>query len=299
MARHFLTISDFTPDELVTVVERAIELKNRHKAGLRDEFMRGKTLGMIFTKSSTRTRTSFEAAVTQAGGNSLFLAPADSQLARGEPVEDTARVMSRMVDAIVIRTDKHAMIENFAAESLVPVINGLTDDFHPCQILADIQTWFEHRGNIQGQKISWIGDGCNVCHSWMKAAVAFDFTLVVATPKGYEPDEALAAACGDNVVLTNDPREAASGANGVITDTWAGMGQELEKETRINDFAGFQVDQTLMDAASSTAIFMHCLPAYRGVEVSAEVIDGPRSVVWDEAENRLHAQKALLEFLLA
>ncbi len=299
MARHFLTISDLQPAELVQLIERAITLKNRHKAGLRDEFMRGKTLGMIFTKSSTRTRTSFEAAVTQAGGNSLFLAPQDSQLARGEPVEDTARVMSRMVDAIVIRTDKHSMIQNFAAESLVPVINGLTDDFHPCQILADIQTWFEHRGNIQGETISWIGDGCNVCHSWMKAAVAFDFTLKVATPKGYEPDEALAAACGDHVVIGNDPYAAAAGASGVITDTWAGMGQEFEKEQRLADFAGFQVDQQLMDAASNTAIFMHCLPAYRGVEVAADVIDGPRSVVWDEAENRLHAQKALLEFLLA
>lgn len=298
MPRHFLSLDDFSAAELQRLIERAIELKARHVRGERDEFMRGRLLGMIFTKSSTRTRTSFEAAVTQAGGNALFLSPSDSQLARGEPVEDTARVMSRMVDAIVIRTDKHSMIERFAAHSRVPVINGLTDLLHPCQIIADIQTWTEHRGSISGRRIAWVGDGCNVCHSWMNAARLFDFHLTVATPAGYEPDESINARNGPNVSVVRSPAEAVEGADLVVTDTWAGMGQESEKEKRIETFSGYQVDAKLMQMAKADALFMHCLPAYRGLEVTDEVLEGPQSVVWDEAENRLYAQKSLLEALL-
>lgn len=273
-------------------------LKMALKQGQRDEFMRGKTLAMIFTKSSTRTRTSFEAAVTQAGGNTLFLAPADSQLNRGEPVSDTARVMSRMVDAVVIRTDAHQLVEDFAAHSEVPVINGLTDDYHPCQLLADIQTFQEHRGPVKGARVAWVGDGNNVCHSWINAADLLDFNLAVATPEGFEPDQSIQEAAADHVELHTNASDAVRDADLVVTDTWINMGQEQEKSQRRKQFSGYQVNAELMNQARPDAIFMHCLPAYREEEVSTEVIDGPRSVVWDEAENRMHAQKALLEFLL-
>ena len=297
--RHFLTLMDLSADELKRVLVRAIELKKLHKDGKRHAPLVGKTLAMIFEKSSTRTRVSFEAGMSHLGGSSMFLSPRDTHLDRGEPVEDTARVMSRMVDVIVIRANSHAMVERFAAHSQVPVVNALTDLHHPCQLLADIQTYLELRGDIAGKKAAWIGDGNNVCHSWMHAARQLGFQIDIATPAGYEPDAALTKACGSHVTLMRDPAKAVQGADIVVTDTWASMGQESEKEKRLKDFAGFMVDKKLMALAGKNAMFMHCLPAYRGAEVAADVIDGPQSVVWDEAENRLHAQKALLEFLLA
>ena len=296
--RHFLTLMDLSAAELNGLLRRASELKALRARGERHMPLIGKTLAMIFEKSSTRTRVSFEAGMAQLGGSSLFLSPRDTHLDRGEPVEDTARVMSRMIDVIVIRAHAHALVERFAAHSRVPVINALTDLYHPCQLLADIQTYIEARDSIQGRRVAWVGDGNNVCHSWMNAARQFDFKLIVAVPKGYEPDSALLKASAAHVDLTHDPKEAARGADIVVTDTWASMGQESEKNERLKAFAGYTVDPALMRLAHKDALFMHCLPAYRGVEVTAEVIDGPQSVVWDEAENRLHAQKALLEFLL-
>ncbi len=298
MTRHFLSLMDLAPAELAAVLARAIELKSMLRRGEVYEPLRNKILAMIFDKSSTRTRVSFEAGMTQLGGNCMFLSPRDTQLGRGEPLEDTARVLSRMVDVIVIRTHEHAKIETFARHSRVPVINALTDMYHPCQLLADIQTYIEHRGAIGGRTVAWVGDGNNVCHSWMNAARQFGFTLRIATPKGYEPDAALLAACAAHVQTVATPAEAVRAADVVVTDTWASMGQEDEKAQRVKDFAGFRVDAPLMKLAHKDALFMHCLPAYRGMEVDAAVIDGPQSAVWDEAENRLHAQKALLEFLL-
>jgi len=296
--RHFLTLLDTTPAELDGILRRAIELKMQRRIGDRSMPMAGKVLAMIFEKASTRTRVSFEAGMSQLGGSAMFLSPRDTQLDRGEPVEDTARVMSRMVDVIVIRANNHAMIERFASHSRVPVINALSELHHPCQLLADIQTWIERHGDVRGRTAAWIGDGNNVCHSWIEAARQFGFTLRIATPKGYEPDAGIVKAAGRHAELTNDPKAATRGADVVVTDTWASMGQEDEKSRRVADFSGFTVDAALMKLASPQALFMHCLPAYRDHEVTAEVIDGPQSVVWDEAENRLHAQKALLEFLL-
>ena len=296
--RHFLTLFDLSAAELQRLLARAQELKQLHARGERYTPLAHKALAMIFDKSSTRTRVSFEAGITQLGGNAMFLSPNDTQLGRGEPIEDTARVVSRMVDVIVVRTFEHARIETFAAHARVPVINALTDLHHPCQLLADLQTWREHQGDIAGKTAAWIGDGNNVCHSWMQAAKRGGFHLRVATPTGYAPAADIVAACAPHVSLTADPQAAADGADVVITDTWASMGQEQEKAARARAFAGFIVDAALMRRAKPGALFMHCLPAYRGVEVAAEVIDGPQSVVWDEAENRLHAQKALLEFLL-
>ena len=296
--RHFLSLLDLTPDELQGVLQQATRLKNQHAEGKASDSLHNRSLAMIFDKSSTRTRVSFEAGMTQLGGSSMFLSPADTQLGRGEPIEDTARVISRMVDVIVIRTHQHEKVETFAAHSQVPVINALTDKYHPCQLLADIQTFIEHRGDIRGRQIAWIGDGNNVCHSWMNAARQFDFTLKIACPEGYDPDQALLAASDGRVQLLRDPHAAAADADAIVTDTWASMGQEQEKQVRQQAFAAYCVDNTLMQQATPDALFMHCLPAYRGAEVTADVIDGPQSVVWDEAENRLHAQKALLEFLL-
>lgn len=296
--RHFLSLRDLSPDELGNIIQRAIELKALQKSGTLHEPLRNKMLALVFDKSSTRTRVSFETGMTQLGGNSMFLSPRDTQLGRGEPVEDTARVLSRMVDVIVIRTHSHQTVETFAAYSQVPVINALTDLLHPCQLLADIQTFVEHKGEIRGHTVAWIGDGNNVCHSWMNAADMLDFKLNIATPAGYLPDEKLISQCRDSVELFTDPAQAIKNADVVVTDTWASMGQEEEKKERERAFAGFMVDAALMKKANPGALFMHCLPAYRGSEVAADIIDGPQSVVWDEAENRLHAQKALLEFLL-
>jgi ornithine carbamoyltransferase len=296
--RHFLTLLDLETAELAQLIARARALKAMHYRGESYRPLAGKTIALIFEKSSTRTRLSFEAGMMQLGGGAIFLSPRDTHLDRGEPVEDTARVTGRYVDAVVIRAHSHAMIERFAAHSRVPVINALSDQHHPCQLLADVMTWIEQRGEIAGRTAAWIGDGNNVCQSWIHAAQRFGFRLRVATPPGYEPNRALLELARACVSLTHDPREAARDADLVVTDTWASMGQEQEKNVRLKAFAGFQVDAALMRLARPDALFMHCLPAYRGQEVTAEVIDGPQSVVWDEAENRLHAQKALLEFLL-
>ncbi|HEY8385091.1 MAG TPA: ornithine carbamoyltransferase [Porticoccaceae bacterium] len=298
--RHFLTLSDFSPAELHQVINRAIKLKAQHRAGTAGKPMTGKVLGMIFEKASTRTRVSFEAGMAQLGGSAIFLSPTDTQLGRGEPVEDTARVLSRMVDLVMVRTFGHDKLETFASHSTVPVINALTDSHHPCQLLADIQTFVEHRGSMTGKTVAWVGDGNNMANSYIEAAALFDFQLRLACPEGYDPDTDLLARHGDRLHLTRDPVDAVRGAHLVVTDTWASMGQEEEKQQRLTAFAGYQVDHQLMTHAAADALFMHCLPAYRGMEVSHELLEDPRySVVWDEAENRLHAQKALMEFLLA
>ncbi|MEY1662488.1 ornithine carbamoyltransferase [Isoalcanivorax beigongshangi] len=296
--RHFLTLLDLTPDELGYLIQRAIELKTMLRNGQRHEPLRGKTLGMIFEKASTRTRVSFEVGMTQFGGSSIFLSPRDTQLGRGEPIEDSARVMSRMVDAVMIRTFAHSAVETFAQHSKVPVINALTDDYHPCQLLADMQTFVEHRGSIQGKRVVWVGDGNNMCNSYINAARQFDFQLVVACPEGFDPRADLLAANSDRVELVRDTAAAVRGAHLVVTDVWASMGQEEEQARRAEAFADYQVSPSLMDLADPQALFMHCLPAHRGEEISHDMLDDPRAVVWDEAENRLHAQKALLEFLL-
>ncbi len=298
MTRHFLTLTDLTPDELGYLIQRAIELKTMLRNGQNHEPLKGKTLGMIFEKSSTRTRVSFEVAMTHFGGSSIFLSPRDTQLGRGEPIEDSARVLSRMVDAVMIRTFDHATLQTFADHSAVPVINALTDDFHPCQLLADMQTFVEHRGSIQGKKVVWVGDGNNMCASYINAANQFDFELVISCPDGFTPDNHLLGRYPERVSLEADVATAVQGAHLVVTDVWASMGQEDEQQTRLNAFEGYQVTPELMDKADPDALFMHCLPAHRGEEVSHEMMDDPRAVVWDEAENRLHAQKALLEFLL-
>lgn len=297
--RHFLTTRDFSRDELQQLITRAIELKAMHYAGKRYEPFKNKVLAMIFEKSSTRTRVSFEAAMYQGGGNAMFLSPRDTQLGRGEPIEDMARVLSSMVDCVMIRTYAHDKVELFAKYSQVPVINALTDMYHPCQLLADIQTYIEHRQAIQGKKVAWIGDGNNMCHSYMLAAYQFDFELVVACPLGYQPHADLIAQTQSYVTITTEPQQAVKGADLVTTDVWSSMGQEEQHHQRASAFKTYQVDQQLMFLAKPDALFLHCLPAHRGEEVSAEVIDGPQSVVWAQAENRLHSQKALLEFLLS
>ncbi len=297
--RHFLTLLDLSPSELKQLIHNAIALKKEHRSGKNSEALKGKVLGKIFEKSSTRTRVSFEAGMIQLGGGSIFLSPNDTQLGRGEPVEDSARVLSRMVDAVMIRTFDHATIERFAQYSKVPVINALTDSYHPCQLLADIQTFVEHRGDIQGKTVAWVGDGNNMCHSYINAAKQWDFELKIACPEGFDPDETLVNANSDRVEILRDPKQAVANADWVATDVWASMGQESEQQERINKFSGYQVDHELMSRANSEAIFMHCLPAHRGEEVSAELIEDEKySIVWEEAENRLHAQKALLLFLM-
>jgi len=295
--RHFLTLKDLTAEELQTLVERAIELKRMHKAGEIYQPLKNKVLAMIFEKSSTRTRVSFESAMIQFGGGSIFLSPNDTQLGRGEPVEDSARVISSMADMVMIRTFEHEKIETFAQYSSVPVINALTDDYHPCQLLADMQTYVEHRGSIKGKTVTWVGDGNNMCHSYINAAQQFGFKLNIATPKGYEPNSDIVNNAQAEVALFTDTASAVKGSDLVVTDVWASMGQEEEQRKRELAFADFQVNKQIMSLANVDALFMHCLPAHRDEEVTADVIDGEQSVVWDEAENRLHAQKALLEFL--
>ncbi|MFI2810425.1 MULTISPECIES: ornithine carbamoyltransferase [Microbulbifer] len=296
--RHFLSLMDLNREELDTVIERAIELKALRAQGITTEPFRDKVLGMIFEKSSTRTRVSFEAGMAQMGGSALFLSPRDTQLGRGEPIEDSARVISRMVDMVMIRTFGHNVLERFAAHSRVPVINALSDSFHPCQLLADIQTYVEHRGSPSGRVVAWVGDGNNMCHSYINAARQYDFELRIACPEGYDPDQSIVASAGDRVTIVRKPEDAVRGADWVATDVWASMGQETEQHQRLKAFEGYLVDHELMSHANSEAIFMHCLPAHRGEEVSAELLEDENiSVVWDEAENRLHAQKALMEFL--
>jgi ornithine carbamoyltransferase len=296
--RHFLTLNDLSRDELRSLIQRAIELKTKHTAGEIFEPLKNKVLGMIFEKSSTRTRVSFEAGMAQFGGHAIFLSSKDTQLGRGEPIEDSARVLSRMVDAVMIRTFEHDIIERFATHSRVPVINALTNEYHPCQLLADMQTYFEHRGDIAGKRVAWIGDGNNMCHSYINAARQFDFQLCIASPQGYLPDAQILASGEGHATLSDSARDAVKDADLIVTDVWASMGQEEEQAARERVFADYQVTAELMATAKPDALFMHCLPAHRGEEVTAEVIDGQQSVVWDEAGNRLHSQKALLEFLI-
>ncbi|GAB6141157.1 ornithine carbamoyltransferase [Methylosoma difficile] len=294
--RHFVSLLDLSSSELRGLIARAIELKNHRDPNYQP--LKGQLLAMVFEKSSTRTRISFEAGMAHFGGSALFLSPRDTQLGRGEPLRDSAKVISSMVDCIMLRTDKHETVTTFAEHSSVPVINGLTDQEHPCQLLADMQTYFELRGDIQGKTVAWIGDGNNMCHSYIHAASLLDFTLHIASPAGYEPQAAYVDAAGARIKCFAKPLDAAQGADLVVTDVWASMGQEEEQAQRVAAFKDYQVDRQVMQAAKADALFMHCLPAHRGEEVSAEVIDGPQSVVFPEAKNRLHAQKALLEFLL-
>lgn len=297
-ARHFLTLLDFSPAELRQLIDRAIELKAMQKRGEIHEPLKNRVLAMIFEKSSTRTRVSFEAGMTQLGGSAIFLSPRDTQLGRGEPIEDSARVLGQMVDAVMIRTFEHTKIERFAEYSDVPVINALTDDYHPCQLLADMQAYHEVRGAIQGKTVTWVGDGNNMCHSYINAARQWDFKLNIACPVGFEPNADLVKANADRVTVMQDPRAAVENVHLVVTDVWASMGQEEEAEARLKQFADYQVSPAMMDLADREALFMHCLPAHRGEEVSHDMLDDPRAVVWEEAGNRLHAQKALLEFLM-
>ncbi|MDF3931471.1 ornithine carbamoyltransferase [Pseudomonas citronellolis] len=297
-ARHFLSMLDYTTDELLGLIRRGSELKDLRDRGVLYEPLKNRVLGMIFEKASTRTRISFEAGMIQLGGQAIFLSPRDTQLGRGEPIADAARVMSRMVDAVMIRTFAHSTLTEFAANSRVPVINGLSDDLHPCQLLADMQTFHEHRGSIAGKTVAWIGDGNNMCNSYIEAAIRFDFQLHVACPEGYEPSAELLALAGERVRVFRDPRDAVAGAHLVSTDVWASMGQEDEAQARLRTFRPYQVNRALLDAAAEDVLFMHCLPAHRGEEISEDLLDDPRSVAWDQAENRLHAQKALLELLV-
>ena len=295
--RHFLQFGDLAREELAWVFERTRIIKERFK---RYEFyqpLRDRTLAMVFEKASTRTRVSFEAGMYQMGGSVIHITTGDSQLGRAEPIEDTARVISRMVDIVMIRTFEQSKIERFAQYSRVPVINGLTNEYHPCQILADIFTYLEQRGPISGRTVAWIGDANNMAYTWIQAAHLLDFRVHVSTPPGYPLDPRLAPA-GPHLKVCADPIEAAAGADLVTTDVWTSMGFEAENEARRRAFADWQVNDEMMRAAQPDALFMHCLPAHRGEEVTASVMDGPQSVVWDEAENRLHAQKALMEYLL-
>ena len=296
--RDFLTLRDCSPQELRTLIARAIELKALQRRGEIYEPLKNQTLAMIFEKSSTRTRVSFEVAMAQFGGHALFLSPRDTQLGRGEPVADTARVLGRMVNAIMVRNHSHAQQVELAKYSAVPVINGLSELHHPCQVLADMQTWQEHRGDMRGKTVAWIGDGNNMCHSYIEGAALFGYSLRIASPKSYLPAAAILKSAKGCAVLADTPEEAAKGADLIVTDVWASMGDEAEQKKRLKAFRKYQVNGAMMKLAAKDAVFMHCLPAHRGEEVAAEVIDGKQSLVWDEAENRLHAQKALLEWLI-
>ena len=296
--RNMITTQEWTKDELDTIIDVALDLKRKRALGQEHALLRDKVLAMLFFFSSTRTRASFEAGMAQMGGHALFLSPRDTQLGRGEPIEDTARVLSGMVDLVMIRTFSHDNVTTFAEHSSVPVINGLTDQFHPCQLLADMQTYFEHRGDIRGKTVAWIGDGNNMCHSYINAARQFDFQLNIGCPEGFDPEEHILRPASERCTIYRDPMEAAKNADLVVTDVWASMGQEEEQVSREKAFDGFQVTSDMMTEANDDALFMHCLPAHRGEEVAADVIDSPDSIVWDEAENRMHAQKALMEFLL-
>ncbi|MEM6406043.1 MAG: ornithine carbamoyltransferase [Pseudomonadota bacterium] len=296
--RHFLSLFDLNRAELQSVIRRANILKSLQRSGHIQTTLAGKVLAMLFDKASTRTRVSFEAGIAQLGGSALFLSPRDMQLGRGESLADSARVISSMVDVIMIRTFEHARVSTFAKHSQVPVINGLTDWNHPCQLLADMQTYAAHRGDITGHIVTWIGDGNNMCHTYIEAAQQFGFELRIACPAGYEPDTELLKSAEATCRIVRNPQQAVTDAHLVVTDTWVSMGQENTKNERQGAFAPYKVTTELLALAASDALFMHCLPAYRGLEVSADVLDGPHSVVWEEAENRLHAQKALMEFLL-
>lgn len=297
--RHFLSLLDLSSDELRELVDLAIKTKQAQKSGQSHTPLQGKTLAMIFDKASTRTRVSFETGMVQLGGHAMFLSPRDTQLGRGEPIADSARVISSMVDLIMIRTFGHDLLESLAQYSSVPVINGLTDYLHPCQLLADMQTWFEHRGDIKGATVAWIGDGNNVCHSYINAAIRFDFNLTVGCPEGHLPDAALVTSAGDRVRIVHSAEEAATAADLIVTDVWASMGQEEEQAERLKTFEAFQVNKHIMAKANADALFTHCLPAHREEEVTTDVLEGPQSIVFEAAENRLHAQKALMELLVS
>lgn len=296
--RHFLSLESLSSSELRQIILRAIDLKHEHKKGNIFEPLKNRVLALIFEKSSTRTRVSFESAMAHFGGSSIFLSPDDSQLSRGESISDSAIVLSRMVDAMAIRTFSHKKLEDFAENSSVPVINALTDDYHPCQLLADMQTYFEVRGDVQGRKVAWVGDGNNVCQTFMQAARLLDFELHIACPAGYEPKLINQTKYEKHCRIAKSISDAVADADIVATDSWSSMGQESEKTQRFKDFSAFRVSPGLIAKASSDVLFMHCLPAQRGQEISDDMLEHSSSVVWDEAENRLHAQKALLEFLM-
>lgn len=302
MKKDFLALNQFTKAELDAIFRLTRLLKEKQKNGIEHRLLAGKTLAMIFEKSSTRTRVSFEAGIFQLGGHGLFISTKDSQMGRGEPIKDTARCMARYCDGVMIRTYGQEVVEEFARYASVPVINGLTDLFHPCQVMADLFTVIEHRGGYEGLKFAWIGDGNNMANTWVEAAAIFGFDLTLACPSGYEPDskvmEWAQARATSAIVLTHDPREAAKGADVINTDVWASMGQEQEQEARIKVFAGFQVNEALLDEAQGNCMVLHCLPAHRGEEISDDVIEGPHAAVWDEAENRLHVQKAIMATLM-
>lgn len=297
MTKHLLSLNDLTPEDAHYIIEKSLEIKATPLAE-QPKILRDQTAVLLFDKPSTRTRSSFATGIANFGGTPIFISADESQMGRGEPVEDSAKILSSMFSLIVIRTFAQDMIEELAKHASVPVINALTDDYHPCQILADILTYVEHRGSIKGKKVAWLGDGNNVCHSWMNATRLFDFDLHIACPEGYEPSAAVTNRNKNRVTISHDVDAVAAGADLVVTDTWASMGQEEEKKARTAIFMPYQVNQQIMDKANKDALFMHCLPAYRGYEVTAEVIDGKQSVIWDEAENRLHAQKGLMHFLL-
>lgn len=303
--KHLLTMCDYTKDEILEILSLSLKLKEMQKKGQTHRLLEGKTLAMIFTKSSTRTRVSFQTGIFQLGGQGLFLSGNDIQLGRGETIQDTARTLSRMVDGIMIRTFAQSDVEGLAEFGSVPVINGLTDDYHPCQALADIQTVYEHKGTLENAKLAFVGDGNNVAHSLLIICAKLGMHVSVASPKGFEPDAGIvhqvlefAKESGSIVEITNDPMEAVQNADAVYTDVWASMGQESQFEEKSKSFLSYQVNAGLMANAKKDAVFLHCLPAHRGEEVTADVIDGPKSVVWDEAENRLHAQKAVMVLLM-
>jgi len=297
--KHFLQFSDLRADEYTYLFERAALIKRKFKAYEKHHTLADRTLAMIFEKASTRTRVSFEAGMYQMGGSVVHLTTGDSHLGRAEPIDDTAKVISRMVDMVMIRTYEQTKIERFAAHSRVPVINGLTNEFHPCQILADIFTYIEHRGSIKGKTVAWVGDGNNMANTWLQASEILGFKVHLSTPSGYEVDQSVAGIrSSDSYKVFKNPLEACNGADLVTTDVWTSMGFEAENAARMKAFGDWRVDAEMMAAAKPQALFMHCLPAHRGEEVDADVIDGPQSVVWDEAENRMHAQKALMEYLL-
>ena len=295
--RHFLTLDDLTSDEHEHLIERAIELKRLWRDGVIHEPLRNRTLAMLFTLASTRTRVAFATGMQQLGGSAIFMSPTDTQFGRGEPIADTARVLSQMVDLVAIRTTDHAMLEQFAATATVPVINAMTNRFHPCQILADVQTYVEQRGTIRGKTVAFIGDGYNMCNSFIVAARVFGFHLNIACPEGYAPDPMLVHSNANHLTLSDSAAAAITGVDLVVTDVWSSMGHEAQQAARVQAFAGYQINEQIMRGAHRDALFMHCLPAHRGEEISAHMLDHASSVVWEEAGNRLHSQKALLEFL--
>ena len=296
--RHFLTLDSLNRKELEAIINRALELKAQTKRRKFEATLNNRVLGMIFEKSSTRTRVSFETGMTQLGGHAIYLAPTGSQIGRGEPLKDTARVLSKMVDCIMLRTFEHEKLEEFSSYSDVPVINGLSDSFHPCQLLADLLTYIEARGSIENKNVVWLGDGNNMCHSYMNAARIFNFQLIVSCPKEFVPNSKIFESSKKNTSIEHDPYKAVDGADLIVTDVWASMGKEDEQKDRKEKFMKYQVNSEIMSCAKDNALFMHCLPAHRGEEVTEDVLEGSQSIVWEEAGNRLHSQKALLEFLL-